>query len=829
MFGLAKMTDTPEHRTRRLLRRGLPAVLAVVAVAGTGLASQPAHVSAATPDPALVQLGEQRVEYTGSHDFVHVPDKAVAVHIEAIGGAGGDGETGSYGGEGAKIEGWLRVSKGPYFTVTVGARGHRGGDDLNGGVDGAGGWGGDASGGSGAKVDGVSTAGGGGGATTIVSSADPDHPVVAAGGGGGGDGWDTVDRRGGGGGSAGDPPRPGNKGGGLLFSHPGAGGAAGGTDDEYTLSGGADGKDGDLPGGGGGGGVVGGNGGSGSGGSYVAGGGGGGAGSSSTGPLTDTAIQGHGNKGNGLTIFTWYTKDVLTSEHPNVVYGEQPVPTMTLPPDATGIVEFYDDTSLNEEKSIGTAPVSEGKATLATSTKTLEAGVHHLIAFYRGDKNYQAFTSNIMTVTVEKARPAMNLTADNDVVHPSQDLGLTLTLPSPASGSVGFYDDDIPGPDKGIGVAQITNGTATLHEASRVLGAGEHHIHASYGGDSNYTRQRQQHHHPHRHRVARSEPASWAHAPGKVADTAVHPSADTRLSRERGRAADTRRISAGQGWLRPHSTDGEGAAMPANATPAPLRLPPIPAVPHPDAFVGRADELTTLSRCAAAARGGTPAVVVLDGAPGIGKTELVRRFVATEAGLGVVQVTAERAAAQTPYLLLRLIEKALATELGIRRQAMSEVAMPSAAGAALLADLTRAQERRPLLVVVDNAHWIDLDSREALEFALHRLGGHRVVVLLAGWDADPSASSAGQPWPLATTRIRLTGLGQAQVAALCQAHGRPLSPAALSQLTADSGGNPLYLRCALAEAQLDRWGFRRRVPSSLAGIVRRGIAVGLRT
>lgn len=81
------------------------------------------------------------------------------------------------------------------------------------------------------------------------------------------------------------------------------------------------------------------------------------------------------------------------------------------------------------------------------------------------------------------AEPApMHLTATPDRVVIGHNPVLTVTMPSDATGYVGFYDSALPGADKGIGVARIVDGVATLTTPSRPLEIGTHHVHASYGG-----------------------------------------------------------------------------------------------------------------------------------------------------------------------------------------------------------------------------------------------------------------------------------------------------------------------------------------------------------
>lgn len=62
----------------------------------------------------------------------------------------------------------------------------------------------------------------------------------------------------------------------------------------------------------------------------------------------------------------------------------------------------------------------------------------------------------------------------------------TVHLPADATGSVGFYNLTLPGPDQGIGVAPIIDGVATLTAPTRPLLLGRNAIRATYGGDSTY-------------------------------------------------------------------------------------------------------------------------------------------------------------------------------------------------------------------------------------------------------------------------------------------------------------------------------------------------------
>jgi hypothetical protein len=81
----------------------------------------------------------------------------------------------------------------------------------------------------------------------------------------------------------------------------------------------------------------------------------------------------------------------------------------------------------------------------------------------------------------------MNLSASATNVDQGTAPVLTVDMPADATGAVGFYDSAQPGTDKGIGVAPIVDGVATLAAPTRPLPAGVNPIRASYGGDDVYS------------------------------------------------------------------------------------------------------------------------------------------------------------------------------------------------------------------------------------------------------------------------------------------------------------------------------------------------------
>ena len=83
--------------------------------------------------------------------------------------------------------------------------------------------------------------------------------------------------------------------------------------------------------------------------------------------------------------------------------------------------------------------------------------------------------------------PGMILSASADAVDQGSAPVLTVNMPADATGTVGFYDAAQPGTDKGIGVAPIVDGVATLTAPSRPFPTGDNAIRASYGGDDVYS------------------------------------------------------------------------------------------------------------------------------------------------------------------------------------------------------------------------------------------------------------------------------------------------------------------------------------------------------
>jgi predicted ATPase len=110
-------------------------------------------------------------------------------------------------------------------------------------------------------------------------------------------------------------------------------------------------------------------------------------------------------------------------------------------------------------------------------------------------------------------------------------------------------------------------------------------------------------------------------------------------------------------------------------------------------------------------------------------------------------------------------------------------------------------QRRPLVLVIDDAHCGDPPSLRWLEFLARRLEGVRAFVLLAARPADGPSDGALE-LPAARARVlRLRPLERGGVRDVVTAHfGRPPEPEFVAACHELSGGNPFLLDELLREA-----------------------------
>ncbi len=221
----------------------------------------------------------------------------------------------------------------------------------------------------------------------------------------------------------------------------------------------------------------------------------------------------------------------------------------------------------------------------------------------------------------------------------------------------------------------------------------------------------------------------------------------------------------------------------------------------PPMLLGRQAEQAAIDRLVQRARSGQGGGLVLRGEPGIGKSALLAHASQRAEEMGVLRsdgVEAESTLAYaTLHRLLRPIldqagclpepqARALRVALGLQAGPAPDQFLVAVAALTLLSEIAG---ERPLLCLVDDAHWADTPSVQALTFVARRLDAEPVALLLALRDGhDRRVEVAGLP------ELRLTGLDPEAAAALLDLRwGASISPAVRDRLLREVAGNPLAL------------------------------------
>jgi AAA ATPase domain len=185
---------------------------------------------------------------------------------------------------------------------------------------------------------------------------------------------------------------------------------------------------------------------------------------------------------------------------------------------------------------------------------------------------------------------------------------------------------------------------------------------------------------------------------------------------------------------------------------------------------GRSSECAVLAGLLEAVRRGEGRSLVLRGEPGIGKTALLEQLVELASEMTVVRAAGvesemEFAFAGLHQLLLPLQDRfdrvpapqleALEIVFGLRSGAPPDRLL---VGLAVLSLLSEAAAERPLLCVVDDAHWLDGGSALTLGIVARRLEAERIGIVFA--TRQPSE----ELWPLPA--LEVPGLRHADACAL---------------------------------------------------------------
>ncbi|MER7283285.1 AAA family ATPase [Dactylosporangium sp. NPDC000244] len=202
-------------------------------------------------------------------------------------------------------------------------------------------------------------------------------------------------------------------------------------------------------------------------------------------------------------------------------------------------------------------------------------------------------------------------------------------------------------------------------------------------------------------------------------------------------------------------------------------------------LVGRDSQwarLHAVLRSAARDQGGG---LVLRGEAGIGKTALLAQAADTARAEGMRVVTAAgvQAEARIPYAVIHQLLR----QVGVRFDPDGE-SSPYRIGMRALDRLGDLGE--PVLLAVEDAHWADAPSWDALTFLGRRLESDRIALVMTirdGDDVERRLAAAGLP------EIRLDPLGPEPAAELLDRIVPGLSPALRARVLDGAAGNPLGL------------------------------------
>src|ERR687893_1471367 len=236
--------------------------------------------------------------------------------------------------------------------------------------------------------------------------------------------------------------------------------------------------------------------------------------------------------------------------------------------------------------------------------------------------------------------------------------------------------------------------------------------------------------------------------------------------------------------------------------PAPAtRGPPSPGRPAPDRPLrGRQRELKLLARVFHEAMAGRGSALVLHGEAGVGKTALLTHALREAPGTQTLSAAGAEFEMELPFAALQqlcspLLDRAaslpppqraaLEVAYGIRDEAVPNRLL---IGLAMLGLLSDAGQEQTLICVVDDAHWLDKASADALAFVARRLESERAAIVFAMRETDERPELATLP------QLPVRGLTDEEARRLLasEIHG-PIDRQVEDRIIAEARGNTLAL------------------------------------
>ena len=218
-------------------------------------------------------------------------------------------------------------------------------------------------------------------------------------------------------------------------------------------------------------------------------------------------------------------------------------------------------------------------------------------------------------------------------------------------------------------------------------------------------------------------------------------------------------------------------------------------------LVGRATERATIDALLGDAERGVAGALLFTGPAGIGKSALVQYAIDGGSGFRVVRIVGVEsemvfgyaAVHQLVLLLLDCVEGLPEPQRGaldgVLGKAQHDALDPFLVGLAVLSLVAEAARAQPVLVLVDDAQWLDDESAMALSFVGRRLGAERVASLVTMRET-PEARVRFE----GIRRIELGGLSTPEAHELLAAAAvGPVDEIVANHIVAATDGNPLAL------------------------------------
>jgi DNA-binding CsgD family transcriptional regulator len=215
---------------------------------------------------------------------------------------------------------------------------------------------------------------------------------------------------------------------------------------------------------------------------------------------------------------------------------------------------------------------------------------------------------------------------------------------------------------------------------------------------------------------------------------------------------------------------------------------------------GRSAECAELDRLVEAANSRQSAVLVLHGEAGIGKTALLTYAAERAEGCRVLRAAGVESEMELPFAglhqlcapLLDGLERlpppqrdALGTAFGLTLGTQPDRFL---VGLAFLSLLSDAADQEPLLVLIDDAQWLDQSSADVLAFVARRLKAESIALVFAERESGELDALARLP------ELWLEGLSDAHARELLgSVVSGPLDERVAQRIVAETHGNPLAL------------------------------------